>query len=372
MNNSNYKIKVLFFAPYPTEGASTRYRVVQYIPFLESQEIKCDVRPFASPELFSILYKKGMKIKKMYLLAKAIFNRILDVINAKNYDVIFIHREVFPFGPAFFEWILSKMNKPLIYDFDDAIYIPDNPERKIMNFLKNHKKVPEIIKLCNHTIVCNEYLKQYSEKYNKNITIIPTSVDTDKFSMKEYPKKLKTKKDEIVLGWIGSHSTTKYLHKLTTVFEKLSKKYKIKVVFVGANENFTIPGVNIVNKKWELSTEINEFKSFDIGVYPLDDDEWVLGKTGFKTIQYMAVGVPSVVSNVGTNKYIVKDEINGMHAYSEKEWVNKISELIEKPELRKKIAIEGRKTALKGYSVEANKHKVLEVIKSVFEREKQN
>ncbi len=356
------KIKVMFFVPYPIEGASNRYRVNQYVPLLEENGISCDIRPFISQEFYKIIYTQGNNLKKFLYFMKSFLNRLKDVFNAKNYEVIFIQRESFPFGPPFFEWILKFFGKKIIYDIDDAIYLANDSKARIKNFFKCPGKTMKIIKMCDHLIVCNEYLKNYCEKSNPNIIIIPTSVDTDVFTMKKQSDK---SQKEVVIGWIGSHSTTKYLNKIMLVIEKLSKKHKLKLIIIGANQKFDVAGVEVVNKMWKLDEEVKDFQSFDIGVYPLDDDEWVLGKTGFKTIQYMAVGVPGVVSNVGTNSHIVKDGVNSFLAYTEQEWYEKLAQLIENPELRKEIGEEGRKTAVEEFSVKINFPKLLDVIKLV-------
>lgn len=356
------KIKVIFFVPYPIEGASNRYRVNQYVPLLEENGISCDIRPFISQEFYKLVYARGNYLKKFFYFAGAFLNRVKDVINAKNYEVIFIQRESFPFGPPFFEWVLKFFGKKIIYDIDDAIYLANDSKARIKNFFKCPGKTIKIIKICDHLIVCNEYLQNYCKNINQNITIIPTSVDTDVFTIKKY---LSKNQKEVTIGWIGSHSTTKYLHKIMPVIEKLSKKHKLKLIIIGANQKFDIAGVETVNKMWKLDEEVKDFQSFDIGIYPLDDDEWVLGKTGFKTIQYMAVGVPGVVSNVGTNSHIVKDGVNGFLAYTEQEWYDKLAQLIENPELRKKMGEEGRKTAVENFSVQANFPKLLKVIELV-------
>ncbi|MFA4991914.1 MAG: glycosyltransferase, partial [Candidatus Omnitrophota bacterium] len=128
-----------------------------------------------------------------------------------------------------------------------------------------------------------------------------------------------------------------------------------------------IPGADVINKPWELSNEVDDFRSIDIGVYPLPDNEWTRGKTGFKTIQYMSVGIPCVVSNTGANKNIVRDGINGYLADTEDEWIDRISLLIENAGLRKKIGDAGRKTVEESFSVKANVPEYMRIIRKVSE-----
>jgi len=124
--------------------------------------------------------------------------------------------------------------------------------------------------------------------------------------------------------------------------------------------------VNVENKEWRLENEYEDYKSLDIGVYPLPNDEWAKGKAGFKAIYYMAAGVPCVASPVGMNKEIIQDGVNGFLANSEEEWLEKISLLIENPELRKKIGLAGRKTVEERYSVKVNAPRFLKVLQFVY------
>ena len=337
-------MKVLFLTPYPREGASNRYRVLQYLPFLDTKGITYCVRPFVSPEFYRILYKPGNYLKKVWYFSFAALQRLLDIHRARHYDLIFIHRECFPFGPAFIEKMLTWTGKPIIYDFDDAIYLPTSRSR-MKQFLKNPKKVNSIIRLADHVIVCNEFLHHYSLKLNKNVSVIPTPLDTGKF----VPARRKSR-TRLVIGWVGSHTTTKYLDLLTGVFRTLGQKYDFDLHIVGANKEITIPGITVINRPWTLKREVADFQDIDIGVYPLVEDEWAIGKTGFKTIQYMAVGIPCVVSDVGANKTTIQDGMNGFLARTDTEWVRKLSLLIENPALRRRMGAEGRKTVVKKFS----------------------
>lgn len=356
-------MKVLFIEPYPIEGPSSRYRVEQYIPYLRSQGIDCVVRPFVSSSFYKVLYKKGMYFKKILFFSQGCMGRVRDIFTALKSDIIFIHLEMFPFGPAVLEWLLARLGKRIVYDLDDAIYIGvASSANKIFKYLKWPSKVKSIIKHSRHVIVCNQYLADYAKRYNKNVTVIHTSVDTEKFS-----PRFDKANCQIAIGWIGSHSTAPYLESLKEVFVKLSQRYKFILKLIGAGKYpIVFPDVEVINLDWQLDSEIEQFRSLDIGVYPLPETEWVLGKTGFKTIQYMAVGIPCVASNVGANKEIIVDGVNGFCASSDDEWVEKLSLLIENPELRQKIGIAARKTAEEHYSFKQSAPKILDILKKVL------
>lgn len=357
-------MRVLFISPYPTEGPSFRYRVEQYFEYISKSGVDYTARPFMSSNFFKIVYKPRKRIKKCaYFLLSSIL-RCRDFIASFKYDVIFIHLEAYPIGPPIFEFLWSKLGRPIIYDLDDAIYLVDKKSAfRLVKFLKCSKKVETIIRLSREIIVCNQHLKCFAANFknNNNVHIIPTSLNTDKF----VPNPCVDMSKGLVIGWIGSYSTAPYLNELRKVFESLSDKYDLTLKVVGSNMVFQIDGVRIINKEWSLLSDLEDFQSLDIGVYPLPDNEWVKGKTGFKTIQYMSVGIPCVVSNVGRNKEIIVDGINGFLADTDAEWIRKLSLLIENTQLRKKMGLAGRKTVEEKYSINVNAPLFLNIIKKV-------
>lgn len=359
-------MKVLFLTPHPEEGASTRYRVKQFFPYLNSHGVECIFRPFLSSDCFNILYKEGGTLQKGLNLLKGIFQRTLNFINSGNIDIVFIHLEASPMGLPIFEKLFAYSNKPIIYDLDDALYIKKvSPANRWAYFLKSSSKIPAIIRISKHVITCNEYLERYVKRFNEQVTVIPTSVDTGKFTLKDY----NITKKEVVIGWIGSHTTSVFLSDLSGAFSKLAKRYKFVLKIIGSQRRDYFPDIDTVYSDWSLAREAFDFQDLDIGVYPLPDNEWVKGKTGFKTVQYMSVGVPCVVSKVGRNIDIVEDGVNGFLASSEDEWVDRLSLLIENPQLRQRIGFAGRKTVEEKFSLKANAPKILEIIQKVYSKE---
>lgn len=350
-------MKVLFLTPYPREGASNRYRVLQYLPYLDRAGIRYSVRSFLTTEFYQILYKPRNYGRKLWYFTIATLRRITDILSARNYDVVFVHRECYPIGPPIFERLLHWMGVPLIYDFDDAIYLP-TARGRLKNFLKNPQKVNTIIKLSDQVIVCNEYLKRYAEKLNSHVTIVPTPLDTEHF----VPRRRHKNRKSLVIGWVGSHTTTKYLDALIPVLQQLRQDHDFELLLVGADRDITIPGVRVINRKWTLVREVVDFQDIDIGIYPLVDDAWTIGKTGFKTIQYMSVGIPCVVSKVGANKTTIRDGVNGFLATTPEEWVRKLSHLLSDHALRERMGRTGRKTVLERFSTDVNAQVLLRIL----------
>jgi glycosyltransferase involved in cell wall biosynthesis len=201
----------------------------------------------------------------------------------------------------------------------------------------------------------NKITKQFAEQYNKNILVITGPIDTERYFL----SKKGIDNDKVVIGWIGSSSTTPYLSILFPVFRRLCRTYpNVYIKLIGAAP-IDIPDVRVKRVDWDIETEVKELHEFDIGIMPLPDDEWTRGKGGYKLLQYMAVGIPFVASPVGINKDLIKDGVNGFLSATEEEWYEKLSLLIENPEIREKMGLRERDFVVKNYSFEVAAPKLI-------------
>ena len=356
-------MKVLFLASYPEEGQSTRYRITQYLSYLEWNGCQCSVRPFLSTKAYQTLYTGDSLVYKVLTFSASMLRLLSQTVRVGEYDVVFVQREAMLVGPPMVEWWISRVaKKPLIFDLDDAIFIPYESLTygNIANWFRFPDKYEQIIRMSSQVIAGNEYLRDYAIKLNPNVTVIPTVVDTDLFM----PLSDRKMSERPVLGWIGSHSTTRYLKMILPALGRLAKKYDLVLKVVGASEPVKIQGVECINQAWQLDREVEDFQSLDIGLYPLPDDPWARGKCGLKAIQYMAVGIPAVCSAVGVNKEIVQDGVNGYLAETEEEWITKLEFLLDDHELRRRLGVAGRATVEEKYSVQVQAPRVLDVIRS--------
>jgi L-malate glycosyltransferase len=361
-------MKVLFLMPYPREGASSRYRVIQFIPYLESRDVTCWVRPFFSSQFYKILYNKNHYFRKSAYFTSSLIKRFFDLFLAARADIVFVHLRAVPLGPPLMEWIIKKIGKKIVYDLDDAIYLgKTSHENQLVQWFKFPRQVDFSLRISTEIISCNEHLSEYAKQRTvAPVTTIHTCVDTDKFK----PDTSQIRSEIITIGWVGSHSTAVYLEPLRRIFLRLYDIYNFRIKIVGAGSyRLNMPGLDVSYEQWTLAQDVVSFQSLDIGVYPLADDEWTAGKTGFKTIQYMSVGVPCVVSNVGANKGIVVDGVNGFLASSEDEWVEKLGRLLKDETLRKHLGMSGRKTAEERFSFKVNAPALYDVLYNTKMRE---
>ncbi len=280
-----------------------------------------------------------------------------------GYDFVFIHREACPVGPPLFEWIITKvLKKKTIYDFDDAIWLTDRKrESRWLQRVKWRSKIASICKWSYKVSCGNEYLCAYARQFNTNVFHNPTTIDTQLLHNPQQYTKIK--RNKIIVGWTGSHSTLKYIMELEPVLQGIETKYPLVEFWVIADQPPELKLMNLHFKPWSLETEISDLVQFDIGLMPLPDDEWTKGKCGFKALQYMALQIPAIAAPVGVNKEIIQNGMNGLLCETPAEWKHQIIQLIENEALRNSIGLAARKTVIDRYSVSSNESNFIDFMK---------
>jgi glycosyltransferase involved in cell wall biosynthesis len=344
-------MKVLYLTKYSRNGASSRLRSYQYFPILEANGIAVTVSPFFDEDYLISLYS-GKKIRKLKLI-QFYFKRFYILFSIYKYDQIVIEKELFPYFFSWFEKILYLLKVKYIVDYDDAIFHNyDLSNSKLISFfLKN--KINNVMKYSGCVVAGNSYLAERAKfSRSKKIVILPTVIDANL-----YLPKINYDSSKVIIGWIGSPSTFKYVKNYSSVFSKLLKNPNVELHIIGATENLGL-GNQVKYLKWTEESEVSLITQFDIGIMPLENSQWELGKCAYKLIQYMGCGLPVVASAVGMNKEVVDDGINGFLVETEEQWLDKLSLLIENSILRKEFGDKGRIKVASDYSIE-KKHTVL-------------
>lgn len=349
-------MKVLYFTRYSRNGASSRLRSYQYFPLLEKEGIEVSVSPFFDEAYLELLYTKKniskIKIASYYL------NRFKKIVSIYKYDKVIIEKELFPYFFSWFEQLLFLFNVKYIVDYDDAIFhnYDLNPNKIIRFLLKN--KIGNVKKYSNHVLAGNTYLASKAKLSGaKKITILPTVIN-----LELYDTINEILKDKIIIGWIGSPMTYKYLESIIPLLNELHLKHEFELNIIGVkNEPFKDGFINFI--PWKEETEVEQISRFDIGIMPLENTPWELGKCAYKIIQYMGCGIPVVASAVGMNNEVIQNGENGFLVSTEKDWIEKLSYLIENKLERTKLGNQGRKLIENHYSIQKTVKTVASILK---------
>jgi glycosyltransferase involved in cell wall biosynthesis len=249
-----------------------------------------------------------------------------------------------------------------VFDFDDAIFVSyRSPSNGYLSYLKFASKTKTICRIASHVMVGNAYLADYARQVNDRVTVIPTTIDTEKYRVPPPGNS----SGPPVIGWTGSHSTVQHLDTLRGALKKLAERESFRLRVIGTPA-YDCPPVDVEAMRWRADTELEDLSAIDIGVMPLPDDRWSKGKCGLKALQFMALGIPTVCSPVGVNTDIIQDDQNGFIAGTEDEWVEKLSRLLRSRELRQRLGHAGRVTVEQKYSAITQAPRVYEIFKSVL------
>ncbi|EAY26309.1 glycosyltransferase family 4 protein [Microscilla marina] len=346
--------KILFIYPYPAGVApSQRFRFEQYIDDLPKEEFTIRKAAFMDAKTWAILYKSGNYFRKAWGILWGFVKRWALMFTLGKYHFVFIHREAAPIGYPLFEWIIAKVwRKKIIYDFDDAIWLPNTSvQNALVAKIKFHQKTALICQWAHKVSVGNEYLGNYARQFNPHVVYNPTTIDTQHLHNHTKDQTQET----LVIGWTGSHSTLPYLKGLEPIIRDLETRYEFEF-WVIANQAPMLNLKSLVYVPWNKATEIDDLLHFNIGVMPLTNDQWAKGKCGFKALQYMALGVPPLVSPVGVNTRIVQDGVNGFVCDSPQEWQEALEKLLKSSELRTMLGQAARHHVEQHYSVKSNQN----------------
>lgn len=353
-------IKVLALAKYGDRAASTRQRLLQYAPFLAERGVSVDLHPLLDNGYLAALMD-GRGNSKV-LIARDYARRLLQIATIRDYDVIWVQYELFPYLPVIDRLLTIVCDRPIVYDIDDAIFHMYDAHRiRPIRWLLKGKLNP----LIRRAAVClcgNAYLLDYVRSAGGTGIVVPTVVDTDLVRpLVERPDR------PLTIGWIGSPSTWRYVEPLLATLLPAMARLNARFRVVGAGPAARgIAGIDAVD--WNESTEVAELQSMDIGLMPLPDEPWARGKCGYKLIQYMACGLPTIASPVGVNSALVEHGYDGYLARTQTDWVGLLETLAGDADLRRQMGDRGRRKVVASYSLRSQQLTVLTALRAAAAR----
>jgi glycosyltransferase involved in cell wall biosynthesis len=329
-----------------------RFRIEQWEPHLRREHgIDVEYRPFESAALTQVLYENGKALEKAILLLRDTARRRSVVASARAHDVVVVYREAALMGPPIYEWLLSRTDVPIVYDFDDAIWLAPKHAMVSTNnafrMLKFMGKTAAICKWASVVTVGNGYLADWARRQNRNVRVVPTSIDLESYPVQAAPPR----EEPFTVVWSGTFSTLPHLELARAPLEALAKRRAVRLNVI-CDRPLAQPfaGVETHFIRWRADEEAKSIGTGHVGIMPLPDDAFTRGKCGCKALQYMAAGRVAVASPVGVNSDIVRHRENGFLASSDREWTEILDELASSIALRARVAAAGRLTVEERFS----------------------
>jgi glycosyltransferase involved in cell wall biosynthesis len=345
-------VRFLFLAVHaPNRAPGQRFRFEQYLESLRQRGIQCDYSWALDGDDAKVLYSPGKVPRKALLTARLFLKRWLETFSLGRYDLVFVQREAMFVGGPILELASKKHGARLVFDFDDAIWLADmSAFNQRFRWLKSPGKIPRVLAAADLVLAGNAFLAQYARGFSQSVQIVPTTIDTDSYQ----PRTRAPDGGPVCIGWSGSFSTIRDFRLALPVLRRLRARFGERVRFqVIGDGSFRDEELGIVGQPWNADSEVADLQQIDIGLMPLPDNEWSRGKCGLKGLQYMALGLPTLMSPVGVNAEIITDGKDGFLPRSDEEWERALSALIESPALRAEIGAAGRQRVIQDYSVAA-------------------
>lgn len=310
-----------------------RFRVRQYLPALRARGV--GVR-----EIYSRAgaYPPAAALVRPFWGLGNLAEHAVTVAASYRTDVTWLQRE---FLSTFFT-LEPALKRPIVLDVDDAVWMH-----------RDGRCARRLARLANSVICGNDFLADWFSRWNDNVVVIPTPVDTERFR----PHRSEGGRERVTMVWSGSASNLSYVTDIEDALCAVLDAHPEAVLRVMADAPprwRRIPPGRAEYLRWNENDEIPFIQQGDIGLMPLRDGPWERGKCSFKMISYMACALPVVASEVGMNSDVLRRGALGLGARTADDWIGALGQLIREPALRESMGKEGRRVAEAHYSVSVN------------------
>lgn len=351
-------MRVLALTRYGSKGASSRVRMLQYLPVLRNAGIDAVVSPLLGDTYVDELYSGHSALPTV---AAGYLRRVYALCRAGRFDIVWVEKECLPWLPAIIECGLVSRCSKLVADYDDAWFHRYDAHKSWVVRRLLGRKIDAVMRRASLVTVGNEYLASRARTAGAPLVVeLPTVVDLARYQIPT----VKQVRDKVVIGWIGSPATAHFLRMLTPALKHVAECGPIRCIAVGARAD-QVSETPFEAVAWNEVNEVSLIQSFDIGVMPLEDGPFERGKCGYKLIQYMACGLPVVASPVGVNRRIVTPGENGEWAGTTDEWTSALVRLAGDTEMRRRMGVAGRKRVEGWYSLEVQGPRLVKFLTAV-------
>ncbi len=271
---------------YGWEGASSRYRALQYLPDLEQVGITSTTEALAPWSASGARQASGVlaRVRSVRALPPAA-------------DVLVVQKEPVmpPMAWTMVRRPLRHATKPVVWDVDDAVWLGRAGARRMAT---------ECARLASIVVAGNQLIADWAvDAGAADVRVIPTCYeprgDGSRIGAADG--------DRINVVWIGSPATAPLLDQAAPLLLALGQRTRLKLTVVGAQPRPALAGVDAEYVAWSPENEHRALSSADYGLALQPRTDYADHKCGLKIVQYLSYGVVPVATDSPVHRDIVDD-----------------------------------------------------------------
>lgn len=331
-------MRVLVLSRYDTLPGPSRYRIFQFLPYLEQRGCKVTVSALLDNAYVGSYYDRGkfpiIPMPRLY------WRRALRMLRAGGFDVIWLEKEALPWIPAEIEQWLGLRKAPYVVDYDDAIFHTYDQHRFSIVRRLLGAKIGKLMSNAAVVLAGNEYLADHARRSGaRRIEILPSVVN-----LARYPHRTGDANRAFTIGWTGAPANSRHLLLIKEALARVCQGGKARLHVIGGWKIDLPPEIPVEYTPFSASDDVEPVQRFDVGIMPLEDSHWERGKCGMKLVHYMACGLPSIASPIGVNARLIDPGVTGFLARTESEWIASLEALSADCDLRERMGRAAKQT----------------------------
>lgn len=234
----------------------------------------------------------------------------------------------------------------LVYDIDDDIFAVDYQASQWF-------KRPELVTISEYLLTLSDVvtvstptLAEIIAPYNDNVVVLPNYINAGLLDL-ERPRR-----DRVTVGWTPSPShgpDAAYVAPMLRRFLKRNPNVDFHVMGWDYREEHRLRGRHSTwtSDLWDYYKGID----FDIGIAPLADSRFNRSKSHLKALEYAALGIPVIATDLEPYREFVIDGVTGYLVKGEHEWGRRLYELTQDEAMRTEMGAKAKEHA-KGFTIQ--------------------
>ncbi len=277
-----------------------------------------------------------------------LLKRLKEFWNMEGGGIVIVQKKLLTLGELLY--LRCKM-KILIFDIDDSIWLSHPTKNrgllsKVKQLYKSGVRL-QGLRLYDRIICANAVLEQALIRFKIPIDVVPTAPsDKEVVGVR--------KEDDIFrIVWTGTQANFFYLEEIAEQLKAFLDRGEKRELCILSDGQFSIEGLKhperLRNVTWSVESESTWIQRSSLGIMPLTTDEWSRGKSAFKLLKYMKLGIPVLATDFGFQRSIIQNDFNGF-LIGNNLWEETLTRLWGDPLTLEKVAARGRESYSQNYA----------------------